>query len=64
MALRLLTSHDDFFHDAIVSVSQAWRAAGVAHEFADVPGPHDYVFNRGPGSLELLLWYDRILARD
>jgi iron(III)-salmochelin esterase len=64
MTLRLLTSHDDFFHDAIVSVSQAWRAAGIAHEFADVPGPHDYVFNRGPGSLELLMWYDRVLARD
>jgi hypothetical protein len=62
MRLRLLTSHDDYFHDAIVGVSRAWMGAGVAHEFADVVGPHDYVFNRGPGSYELLLWNARALA--
>jgi hypothetical protein len=63
LKLRLVTSHEDYFHDAIVSVSGAWRAAGVAHDFADLPGPHDYVFNRGPGSIELLTWHDRNLAR-
>jgi enterochelin esterase-like enzyme len=63
MKLRLVTSHEDYFHDSIVGVSQAWRAAGVAHDFADLPGPHDYVFNRGPGSIELLTWHDRNLAR-
>jgi iron(III)-salmochelin esterase len=63
LALRLLTSHDDYFHDGIVGISHAWRAAGIAHDFADVPGPHDYVFNRGPGSIELLSWHDRVLAR-
>jgi len=63
MKLRLLTSHDDYFHDVNTSLSQAWRAAGVTHEFADVPGPHDYIFNRGPGSIELLLFQDRSLAR-
>jgi iron(III)-salmochelin esterase len=63
MKLRLLTSHDDYFHDEIVSLSQAWRGAGIAHDFADVPGPHDYIFNRGPGSIELLTWQDRALAR-
>jgi hypothetical protein len=62
MRMRLLTSHDDYFRDAIVGVSRAWNAAGVTHEFADVVGPHDYVFNRGPGSFELLLWNARALA--
>jgi enterochelin esterase-like enzyme len=62
LKLRLLTSHDDYFHDSIVALSRAWTAAGVSHDFADVPGPHDYVFNRGPGSIELLLWHDRALA--
>jgi hypothetical protein len=59
--LRLLTSHDDYFHDAVTGVDRAWGAAGIAHEFGDVVGPHDYVFNRGPGSLELLFWNDRAL---
>jgi enterochelin esterase-like enzyme len=63
MKLRLLTSHDDYFHDEIVSLSLAWRGAGIAHDFADVPGPHDYIFNRGPGSIELLTWQDRSLSR-
>jgi hypothetical protein len=62
LKLRLITSHDDYFHDPIVAQSRAWTAASVSHEFADLPGPHDYVFNRGPGSLELLLWHDRVLA--
>ena len=62
LKLRLLTSHDDYFRGPILAISQAWRAAGVAHDFADLPGPHDYVFNRGPGSIELLLWHDRALA--
>jgi hypothetical protein len=64
MKLRLLTSHEDYFHDAIAGLSRAWTAAGVVHDFADVPGPHDYIFNRGPGSIELLLWHDRVLARN
>jgi hypothetical protein len=58
----LLTSHEDYFRGPIIAVSQAWRSAGVVHDFADVPGPHDYVFNRGPGSIELLMWHDRALS--
>jgi hypothetical protein len=64
LKLHLLTSHDDYFHDTVTSLSAAWRTAGVAHDFADVPGPHDYIFNRGPGSIELLTWHDRALARE
>jgi enterochelin esterase-like enzyme len=63
LALRLLTSKEDYFRRAIKSASQAWRAAGIDHEIEDVPGPHDYPFNRGPGAVEMLLWHDRVLAR-
>jgi hypothetical protein len=62
LKLRLVTSHDDYFHDPVTAVSRAWSAGGVAHDFADLPGPHDYIFNRGPGSLDLLLWHDRALS--
>jgi hypothetical protein len=62
-SFRLLTSKEDYFRRAITSLSQALRAGGIEHDFADVPGPHDYPFNRGPGSLEMLLWHDRRLAR-
>lgn len=61
--LRLLTSDKDYFRSAIQKTSAALRDAGLAHEFTEVPGPHDYPFNRGPGALEMLLWHDRALAR-
>ncbi len=63
LKLRLLTSHDDYFREAIISLSRSWTAAGITHDFAEVVGPHDYSFNRGPGSIELLLWHDRALSR-
>jgi enterochelin esterase-like enzyme len=59
--LRLLTSREDYFRESITSLSRAWYSRGIAHDFAEVPGPHDYAFNRGPGSLELLFWHDRAL---
>ncbi len=63
LALRLTTSHDDYYAPFIHSLDDAWTHAGVAHDFGDVPGPHDYPFNRGPGAYEMLLWHDRTLAR-
>lgn len=63
LQLRLLTSKEDYFRGAIARTSASWRAAGVDHDFAEVPGPHDYAFNRGPGAIEMLLWHDRKLAR-
>ncbi len=62
MPLRLTTSHDDYYKPWVQKLSDRWRGAGVTHEFADVPGPHDYVFNRGPGVYEMLLWQDRVLS--
>jgi hypothetical protein len=62
LRLRLLTSHDDMFRDAISALSRSWAAAGIQHDFAEVAGPHDYSFNRGPGSMALLLWHDRALG--
>lgn len=61
LALRLTTSRDDYYEEPNTALSEAWKRAGVAHDFADVPGPHDYIFNRGPGAFEMLLWHDRVL---
>jgi predicted esterase len=62
LPIRLTTSHDDVYHDVISRLSEALRTASVPHDFADIPGPHDYPFNRGPGAIELLLWHDRVLS--
>ena len=52
--LRLLTSKEDYFNAAISHTRKHGRPAGVGHDFVDVPGPHDYPFNRGPGAIEML----------
>ena len=59
--LRLVTSTGDHFRDVVLRFSGQLRAASITHEVLVVPGPHDYVWNRGPGSVEMLLWYDRTL---
>lgn len=64
LKLRLLTTHEDYFRRAILGVSGAWISSGIDHDFIELPGPHDYVFNRGAGSIELLLWHDRALIRN
>jgi hypothetical protein len=61
LALRLLTSKDDGFRPATEALSAAWKRASIEHAFLLSPGPHDYVFNRGPGVYELLDWHDRVL---
>jgi iron(III)-salmochelin esterase len=62
LALRITTSKDDYYRDVTHALSNAWRAANVAHDFSELPGPHDYVFNRGPGAYEMLMWHARVLA--
>ena len=62
LALRLTTSTDDVYRDVTRALSSAWKAAGVTHDFAELPGPHDYRFNRGAGAYEMLMWHRRTLA--
>jgi hypothetical protein len=42
-------------------LSQALHEEHIPHELLVTPGPHDYVYNRGPGSYEMLLWHERVL---
>jgi hypothetical protein len=62
LALRLVTSTRDYFRTGIHKLSAALSAAHVAHRMDDLPGPHDYAWNRGTGAIELLVWHDRALS--
>jgi len=59
--LRLLTSDQDFYREAVQSLHQSLSAASVEHDYLLTAGPHAYAFNRGPGAIEMLLWHDRVL---
>jgi iron(III)-salmochelin esterase len=59
--LRVLTSESDFYKDALQRLHAVLEQAHVAHDYLLLPGTHEYRFNRGPGSLEMLLFHDRAL---
>ena len=59
--VRLLTSSDDYFLKANQLLSRDLEAAGIRTELVNIPGPHDYEFNRGPGGYEMLMFHDRVL---
>jgi enterochelin esterase-like enzyme len=61
LQFRLLTSDDDYFFNANRAISTAFKQARVEHDLLVVVGPHDYVFNRGPGAIEMLFFHDRAL---
>lgn len=61
LVLRLLTSDEDHFLRVNEQLSSALAAKAVPHQLLRVVGTHSYRFNRGPGSLEMVLFHDRVL---
>jgi enterochelin esterase-like enzyme len=61
LAFRLLTSDEDHFLRVNTRLSSELESRGARHRFRRVLGTHSYRFNRGPGSIEMLLYHDRIL---
>jgi hypothetical protein len=59
--IRIVTSTLDALRDDVTALDRAMTQANIAHEFKLLTGPHDYVFNRGPGAVEMLLFHDRAL---
>ncbi len=61
IALRLVSSERDPFLAAVRALGDALAKRRLAHRVVVTPGPHDYVWNQGPGSYEMLLWHERVL---
>jgi iron(III)-salmochelin esterase len=60
-SLRLLSSDGDPLLPVTRKLSEELRQRHVAHTLVVTPGEHDYAFNQGPGSVELLHFHDRAL---
>lgn len=59
--VRLVGSRADSLTRHVMTLHDAMSARHIAHDLRLVEGPHDYVFNRGPGGVEMLLFHDRAL---
>jgi enterochelin esterase-like enzyme len=59
--IRITTSTRDSLRPDVTGLDADMTRARIAHEFRVLEGPHDYVFNRGPGAVEMLLFHDRAL---
>lgn len=56
--LLVETSSGDPFRGANEALSSALTKRGAAHRFVAPPGPHDQIWLRESGTLEMLLWFD------
>ena len=59
--IRLVTSDGDPLRPDVEQLAATFRTRGIAYDLHVLHGPHDYVFNRGPGGIEMLLFHDRVL---
>jgi len=59
--LRIVTSTEDVYRVTLESLDKKLWDRKVTHQFFVSEGPHDYVWNQGPGGIEMLLWHDRVL---
>jgi hypothetical protein len=62
--LHIETSRGDPFFSANAALSRELERRAVRHELAVLPGPHDQPWLREVGTLEMLLWHDRVLRVD
>jgi pimeloyl-ACP methyl ester carboxylesterase len=59
--IHLLTSSGDPFRAANWTLSKQLERMSVAHDYDAPAGPHDQPWLRQIGTLEMLLWQDRVL---
>lgn len=60
-SIQLVTSDGDGLRPAVRAMSALLEQQGIEHRFRLLEGPHDYIFNRGPGSIAMLLFHDGAL---
>jgi poly(3-hydroxybutyrate) depolymerase len=58
--MLLLTSTQDHWKASSEALAAAFKAKGLAATYRVVPGPHDQPWLREAGTIEALLWMDRI----
>jgi iron(III)-salmochelin esterase len=60
-SIQLITSDRDPMAPSVEKMHQLLAEKSIPHLYLKLPGPHDYIFNQGPGALELLVFHDHAL---
>jgi hypothetical protein len=58
--LHIETSKRDPFYAANIALSLELEKKKIVHDLTVLPGPHDQPWLREAGTLEMLLWHDRV----
>ncbi|MBI5248054.1 MAG: hypothetical protein HY912_01045 [Desulfomonile tiedjei] len=59
--IQLITSDKDVMAPSVQKLHQMLVANKIPHSYLNLSGPHDYIFNQGPGALALLMFHDQAL---
>lgn len=60
-SIQLITSERDSMRFSVQHMHELLKRYEIPHSFVQMTGPHDYVFNQGPGSIGLLVFHDKKL---
>ncbi|MBI4961826.1 MAG: hypothetical protein HY913_00980 [Desulfomonile tiedjei] len=60
-SIQLVTSDKDPLAPSVEKMHKLLMSNGIAHRYHVLTGPHDYIFNQGPGSLALLVFHNEAL---
>ncbi|MGO9122513.1 MAG: alpha/beta hydrolase [Desulfomonilaceae bacterium] len=59
--IQLVTSDRDTMVKSVERLHALLLAEDIPHDYLKLTGPHDYIFNQGPGALALLIFHDHAL---
>ena len=60
--IQIVTSDKDTMGPSVEKMHQILVGEGIKHSYLKLTGPHDYIFNQGPGAVALLLFHNQVLA--
>ncbi len=61
-SIQLVTSNGDVMARSVERMHKMLQEEHIPHTFMVLTGPHDYIFNQGPGALALLLFHHHALG--
>jgi pimeloyl-ACP methyl ester carboxylesterase len=62
-SIQLVTSDHDVMLHSVEAFHKLLQENQIGHSFLVLTGPHDYIFNQGPGAISLLVFHNQALRR-